>query len=167
MNPERTNFDSTPLPWDRQHTTDVRSRSESAHSPQRCANPGTHWHRPKWNVRSCCGNPCDRACCRSTVNKSRYPGDSRGKSIAQRPWRETDLGTISFVIDNRRNSDSHIFQIHRWAGNPLAERRQYDQCSWAIISRISRGPLAAGRAKMGPDEFKSKKAGMAAKSCNN
>src|SRR5256885_13630537 len=133
-------------------------------SPQRSANPGTHWHRPKWNVRWCCGNPCDRACCRSTVGKSRYLGDSRGKSIAQRPWRETDLGTISFVICNRRNSDSHIFEIHRWADNPSAERRQYGQCSWAIISR---GPMAAERAKMGRDEFKSKKAGMSGKSRNN
>ena len=106
----------------------------------------------------------DRVCCRPIVGKSRYPGDSRGKSVARRPWRETDPGKISFVICNRRNRDSHIFEIHRWADNPSAERRQYGQCSWAIISR---GPMAAERAKMGRDEFKSKKAGMPAKSRNN
>src|SRR5438034_5658627 len=47
--PKRTNFPATPLRWDHEHTTGVRSRSEFAQSPHRCASPVTHWHRQEWN----------------------------------------------------------------------------------------------------------------------
>ena len=79
-----------------------------------------------------------RACDRDqSLRKVRILDSTETLAVGQlqrRPWRGTDLGKSSFVTCNRRNTDARIFEIHKWADNPSAERTRFDHCSCSIIS---------------------------------
>src|SRR5437660_2741182 len=109
-----------------------------------------------------------RACDRDqSLRKVRILDSTETLAVGQLqriPWRGTDLGKTSFVTCNRQNTDSRIFEIHKWADNPSAERRRFDLCSCSIISP---GQNGARKGQKGPHEFKSKKVRIPVKSRGN
>src|SRR5437016_11739401 len=109
-----------------------------------------------------------RACDRDqSLRKVRILDSTETLAVGQLqriPWRGTDLGKTSFVTCNRRNTDARIFEIHKWADNPSAER-DGSTIVHAPLFRLAR--MERGRGKKGPHEFKSKKARIPVKSHSN
>src|SRR5450432_308624 len=141
-NPERTTLDSTPRPWDREHTAAGRSQSRPAQNPHRFASLAFHWRRPKWSVPRYSGSPYGRACCRWHRGRPQYHGGSRDRSVARRPWPETGRGTKSSEVCSPRGSGSHISGTRRPAENPSAAKRRFVRYSHLIVAhRRPDGPI--------------------------
>ena len=134
MSPVHKGSDRDRRPWGQQRGAVAPWRSTPAQNQHRYASRAHRWRWPELICARVRESPCGKAWSAWRRDRPGYRAGSHDRSVAQKPWPETDPNKRSRANWHRHNSGIHTFEALCGAAIRSAARRWCGPSSCTIVS---------------------------------